>query len=241
MLIVPGVEYRERDRSIVVEGRVVTPSVRMFSQLVPVLRRPDMLKGDGVAYYMYRDLPPLEGSWARFDVTVIPPWRVGDELAKTKGHYHSSPAGKPPYPEIYQVHGGEALYLLQRSGRSPSEIMDFIAVRARPGDVVVIPPGYGHVTVNIGTSTLVMSNIIFRGSKSYYEPYEKLRGAAYYRLASGLVRNEEYDEVPEVRFEDPLRMSKPVVLEFLEDESSFTWLRDTERACEMRFLGASCD
>ncbi len=241
MMIAPGVEYREEEKELLVQGERVIPSVRRFSDLLTVLEDPDALKEDGNAYFMYRDLPPLRGRWARFDVTIIPPWMVGREYAKTKGHYHKPPsAGKPSYPEVYQVHSGSAMYLLQRAGVSPSEIVDFIVVRASPGDVVVIPPGYGHVTVNPSEETLVMSNLIYREVESDYGPYERLRGAAYYYTIDGFVRNGRYSSVPEIREGKPLWRSQSIAIDFLEDEGSFSWLKDVDRACKEGFLGVRC-
>ncbi|WP_300998894.1 glucose-6-phosphate isomerase family protein [Methanoculleus sp.] len=43
------------------------------------------------------------------------------------------------YPELYQVLAGEALYLLRRS-----DLSDIVAVAARAGEFVPIPPGYGQ-------------------------------------------------------------------------------------------------
>ncbi|WP_301664617.1 glucose-6-phosphate isomerase family protein [Methanoculleus frigidifontis] len=89
----------------------------------------------------------------RFDITVIPPGAVGGEYVKTKGHYHPlTPAGIG-YPELYQVLAGEAHYLLQRKN-----LRDVVVVTAKAGEFVLIPPGYGHVTVNPGKENLVMAN-----------------------------------------------------------------------------------
>ncbi len=241
MQLIPGLDYVEEEKSLFLNGIRLNPEVRRFSDLIQVLRYPDKLRRDGAAYYMYRDLPPLRNSWARFDVTVIPKWEVGSELAKTKGHYHNSPVGEPSYPEIYQVHKGKALYLLQKPGKSYSEVVDFIAVQAELFDVVVIPPGYGHVTVNIGEDSLIMSNIIYRGVKSNYRPFEELKGAAYHYTYSGFLKNDNYTEVPEIRFEKPWSRSGPIVLEFADNELSFTWLRDPRKACKMGFLGVTCE
>ncbi len=240
MQIVPGLDYIEEYKSLFLNGNMIKPRIRKFSELLKVLRYPDKLNQDNAAYYMFRDLPPLRDSWARFDVTVIPKWEIGGELAKTKGHYHNSPEGEPSYPEIYQVHKGKALYLLQRPGKSYSKIVDFIVVQAEPDDVVVIPPGYGHVTVNVGERSLVMSNIIYREVKSNYQPFEELRGAAYHYTTSGFLENERYSQVPKIRFERPWKKSKPIVLEFIRDGSSFSWLKYPRKACKMGFLGVTC-
>ncbi len=240
MQLIPGLDYIEEQESLFLNGDRLYPKIRRFSDLLKVLKYPDKLREDGAAYYMFRDLPPLRDSWARFDITIIPKWEVGGELAKTKGHYHNSPAGEPSYPEIYYVHKGKALYLLQKPGESYSKIIDFIAVQAELGDMIVIPPGYGHVTVNLGESSLVMSNIIYREVKSSYQPFEGLKGAAYHYTYSGFLRNENYTEVPEIRFEKPWRKSGPVVLEFARNEPSFAWLKDPREACKIGFLGATC-
>ncbi len=240
MMIAPGIEYKGNGE-LLVQGERIIPAVRRFSDLLTVLENPEALERDGDAYFMFRDLPPLRGSWARFDVTIIPPWMVGREYAKTKGHYHEPPsAGKPSYPEVYQVHSGNAVYLLQRAGTSSSEILDFIVVRASPGDVVVIPPNYGHVTVNPSDETLIMSNIIYRKVKSDYEPYERLRGAAYYYTTDGFIKNERYSSVPEIREERPPWRSISIVTDFLGDESAFLWLKDVDRACKEGFLDVIC-
>ncbi|MEM3480479.1 MAG: glucose-6-phosphate isomerase family protein [Candidatus Korarchaeum sp.] len=205
MQIVPGVEFDEERLRLSVEGREVKPEVRWVSDLRKVLMRPESLEKDFPAYLMYRDLPPLTSSWARFDLTVILPWEVGGELAKTKGHYHLPFNGKH-LPEIYCVHSGEAEFLLQRMGASPYDIEDFVVVTAREGSIVTVPPRYGHVTVNPINGVLVMSNVIHRGVKPDYGTYELTRGAAYYMTRDGIVRNENYASVPEPRYEEPIEL-----------------------------------
>jgi glucose-6-phosphate isomerase len=140
-------------------GPLPEPSVRTLGDMRCVLANPDR-SGNIPLYSMYRDLALTAGDHAylreqniRFDITVIPPGTVGGEYVKTKGHYHPlSPSGIG-YPELYQVLAGEALYLLQRS-----DLGDIVAVTAKAGEFVLIPPGYGHVTVNAGKEELVMAN-----------------------------------------------------------------------------------
>ena len=131
----------------------------------------------------------------RFDITVIPPGTVGGEYVKTKGHYHPlSPSGIG-YPELYQVLAGEALYLLQRS-----DLGDIVAVAARAGEFVLIPPGYGHVTVNAGKEELVMANLVSAGFASEYTFYEQMQGGAYYLTEEGRwCGTHLYPAVPPVR------------------------------------------
>lgn len=205
MRIAPGVEFEEDGLRLLIEGREAKPEVRWLSDLMNVLMKPESVSEDFLAYVMYRDLPPLTRSWARFDLTVMPPWEVGGELAKTKGHYHLPLNGRH-LPEIYYVHSGEAKFLLQRRGTSPYHVEDFVVVRAREGSVVMVPPEYGHVTVNFGDRVLVMSNVIHREVNPDYRAYELTRGAAYYVTREGIVRNGKYASVPEPRYEEPMEL-----------------------------------
>ena len=184
----------------------MTPSIRRLGDLRPVLSHPEAVDDpERPAYFMYRGvhLPGDEGRFSRagvrFDVTVMPPASVGGEYVKTFGHYHSPSPEGPPYPELYQVVSGRAVMVLQRPGRSPSELEDLVLVEAREGQSVLIPPGYGHVTVNPSGETLVMVNLVSSSCVSDYRPFAALRGAAVYLEEGGLVPNPRYGRVPEPR------------------------------------------
>lgn len=186
----------------------VTPAVRTLAEMQEVLEDP-AASGPDELYFMYRDVgfPPdrerLHGHGVRYDITVILPVRVGREFAKTAGHYHPDvPGANLPYPEIYEVLHGTAWYLLQR--RSGGGVADVVVVKAGPGDKVLIPPGYGHITINPGPDVLVMSNLVEKDFRSLYEPYREKRGGAYYCVAGGrgepeFVPNPHYGAVPSLR------------------------------------------
>jgi len=184
------------------EGELPRPAVRTVEEMRPVLFDRGCRCRDPL-YFMYRDLArsPADWEWLhnhhlRYDLTVIPARDLCGERVKTKGHYHPrNPAGTG-YPEIYEVLEGEAHYLLQSS-----DLRDVILMAAEPGDLVIIPPGYGHVTINPSPEeTLSMANIVSTAFGSEYGQYEARHGAAYYELTSGrLARNQAYPEVPSLR------------------------------------------
>jgi len=191
-----------------------------------------------------QDRELLEARGLRYDVTVLRPGLLGGEYVKTVGHYHPTPPGAddapgdpedtatggamgsgdadptPPrgttYPELYQVLAGRALYLLQRPGVRPDAPLDVVAVPARPGEAVLVPPGYGHITVNIGRGFLAMANWVERTFASVYEPLRVVRGAAYYVVAEGDIGrgeagprfqpNPSYRRYPEVRELRPMEL-----------------------------------
>ena len=183
------------------DGPLPPPRARTIDEIRGVLMDPSCECGEPL-YLMYRDLSRTseDGRWLRdhdlrYDVTVIPARTLCGEYVKTKGHHHPENGNGVPYPEIYEVLEGEAHYLLQT--RSTDDVR---LVQAGPGDLVLIPPGYGHVTINPGGATLVMANIVSTLFESDYSVYEELRGAAYFELEGGrLVRNPRYPGAAGIR------------------------------------------
>jgi glucose-6-phosphate isomerase len=183
------------------DGPLPPPQVRTIGEIRGVLRDPACECRDPL-YFMYRELAksPEDLEWLRdqglrYDLTVIPPRTLCGEYVKTKGHHHPPDPAGVPYPEIYEVLEGEAHYLLQT--RSADEVR---LVRAGPGDRVLIPPGFGHVSINPGRETLVMANIVSTRFESDYSVYEQFCGAACFELEGGeLVQNPRYPSAADVR------------------------------------------
>ena len=141
------------------------------------------------AYYMYRNV--YRNGDLRYDVTVIPAIKFGNENAKTHGHYHPGSDDGMGYPELYQVLKGSALFILQKKNRNGS--VDVMIVRADEGDTVLLPPGYGHVTINRDGVPLVLANVVCARFESLYDEYAEHRGAAYYYMNDGaIVQNSNY-------------------------------------------------
>jgi len=138
-------------------------------------------------YYMYRnvfldesDKKLMEEKNLRYDVTIIPPMKLGKEFVKTAGHYHPFvPGTKITYPEVYEVLEGEAHYLLQK--KEDDKTTDVVLISAEKNDKVIIPPGYAHVTINPSKKLLKMANWVASNFSSVYEPIKKMHGAAYFR------------------------------------------------------------
>ncbi|HOV67903.1 MAG TPA: glucose-6-phosphate isomerase family protein [Methanoregulaceae archaeon] len=219
------------------ESELPEPQLRDGAELTGMTADPSC-RITGPIYQMFRDIARseedrrwLEGQRVRYDITRIPPATYCNEFVKTKGHYHPlNPAGVA-YPEVYEVMAGHAHYLLQRPDHSDAVLID-----APAGSIVLIAPGYGHVTINPGEEDLVMSNLVSTAFSSDYRPYEVLHGAVYYELADGtFVPNPAYPRVP------PLRRLRPPDLGMLglpvsgtlyglvEERVPLDWLNEPER------------
>jgi len=183
--------------------------IRKLNDMREVLADKDFAKKspDMDLYYMYRAIK--NNGELRYDETVLKPQMLGNEFNKTKGHYHIG-----AYPEIYMVLEGKAIYLLQK--RNPTgEIKDVYAIEVKKGECAIMPPYYGHVTINPSTTEeLKMANWISDNCESDYSSYIKLQGAGYYYTKQGWIKNPNYKSLPELRFEQPLK-EIPQNLEFL--------------------------
>ncbi|MBS7270761.1 MAG: glucose-6-phosphate isomerase, partial [Candidatus Freyarchaeota archaeon] len=132
--------------------------------------------------------------------------------------------GSLSYPEVYQVFYGEATYLLQK--KLGNDILDFAVARVKAGEAILIPPGYGHVTVNSGGDILVMGNLVSDSFQPLYDDYIKNKGAAYYLLTDGsLVPNPCYNSPPAPRvLSKKFPISKDLYSDFTSCPSCFDFL-----------------
>jgi len=185
-------------------NKLQDPDIRHLFDMTDVIFDQTWLAGaeDFDLYFMYRDLylsrtdrEKLLAQGLRYDITIIPPGMLGREYMKTAGHYHPLVAGGAvTYPELYEVLEGEALYLLQNS-----DLSDVVVVYASEGDKVLVPPDYGHVTINRSNKTLKMANFVARDFSSLYEPYRQKGGGAYFFTREGWIKNPKCSQAAELR------------------------------------------
>ncbi|MFZ3055092.1 MAG: glucose-6-phosphate isomerase family protein [Minisyncoccales bacterium] len=188
------------------EVELKNPDIRKLKDVESVLLNKDVAKDnpEKELYYMYRGIKEEKG--LRYDITVIPPFLMGEEYVKTKGHFHCSNKG-----ELYTVIKGEAFFLIQKG----SEVIeDIYAVKAKAGESVIIPNGYGHITINPSEETLELSNWVSLECISDYKKIEEKNGACYFYTTKGWIKNNNYKNIPEIRFEEPLK-DVPNNLDFL--------------------------
>jgi glucose-6-phosphate isomerase len=148
-------------------------------------------------YYVYRGIKKRGD--LRYDVTVIPARMLGREFVKTKGNRNWK-----GYQELYTVLEGEAMFLMQKiEGKI---IKDVLAIKAKKGSWVIIPPDYLVVLINPSSKkTLKTGNWVSEKNKNIYEDVEKMKGACYFFTKSGWIKNKNYKFIPKIRFEKPLK------------------------------------
>lgn len=185
----------------------IKPEIRFLKNMEAVIYDREWLKeaGDFELYYVYRRVKEKKG--LRYDITKMLPRMLGKEFPKTKGHEHSR-----KFQEIYRVLSGKAIFLFQKYKNR--KIEDVYAVKAKIGNVIIVPPYYGHLIINPSKKNLKVANWLSKKCKNSYKLFEKLRGGCYLYTRDGWVKNKKYKKVPKLRFEKPLK-KLPKNLDFL--------------------------
>lgn len=185
------------------------PEERMPGEKEPGEKKPGKVRlkneegWQRILYFMYRAfcLPEhqmlFRENRIRYDITVLIPGSIGAEYIKTAGHYHPlKPGAACTYPEVYEVLHGRALYLIQKPhclAEPRAGLEQVIVFDAVPGDKVLIPPDFGHVTINPGPDFLIMSNLVAADFESIYDPLREMGGAGYFGLVSAGKSDERGD------------------------------------------------
>jgi glucose-6-phosphate isomerase len=219
-------------------------------QMKDLLYRPEGIDDSQRCYYYYRDIAfekdreLFQKYDFRYDISVIMPGTLNGELKKTSGHYHGYIKGTQyTYPEVYEVLLGKAMYIMQKVSNfdSPEPLIeDLKAVIVQEGQAVVIPPYYGHCSVNIGEGPLVFSNIAVVSCPLHYEPIQEKHGLSIYVVKSkdGIeyIKNPYYKSVPDAKTVYPredadmgIRFGAPVYGEFIRNPQKFSYLLKPER------------
>lgn len=161
--------------------------------------------GPEIHYYMIR------GGKDQKNITVWEPGTISGEYIKTYGHYH---VGK--LDETYWIIFGEGVAVLQKlaineKGEMIADVVEeFKVIKVKVGDTVYMPPGYGHLVVNVGVTyfaTADDSPVDFGEKKDEasmpghadYELVKKMQGFAYYVVEHNgkpaLKKNLKYKEI----------------------------------------------
>lgn len=166
------------------------------------------------------------------DMTVINPGKIGKEYIKTVGHYHQNVSGlKIAYPEVYEAVTDGFEYLLQSEPDEGGKV-NVLWVVTEAGDKVVMPPNYGHVSMNVGKESAVEVDIQKRNNPngSDYSMFKERVGGAFYRTEAGLTKNPNY-EVASLKIVRPLEKpewgltkNKSLYDSFVENPEKFDYL-----------------
>lgn len=128
------------------------PEMRRLDAIRPSLRDPECDGPDpvyGIAMDIGReqDRPLLQKGMLLFGAVVYAAGALGKEPVRSQGHIHAvAPHSGWSPPEVFEIWSGTAIvYAQQRAEDDPGRC---VAILARAGDKVVVPPGWVHCVIN---------------------------------------------------------------------------------------------
>jgi glucose-6-phosphate isomerase len=128
------------------------PEMRRLDAIRASLRDPQCSGPDpvyGIAMDIGReeDRAALKERMLLFGAVVYAGGRLGDETVRSQGHIHKvAPHSGWSPPEVFEIWSGTAIvYAQERAEDDPGRC---IAVTARAGEQVVVPPGWAHCVIN---------------------------------------------------------------------------------------------
>ena len=212
----------------------IKKSERSLDELRPYLKNPEVKNGPDPVYYVWRyvhlkkDDEKIKTHNLRYDLTLLPPGKIGGEFIKTAGHYHKS------FPEVFEVLLGRAYFLIQSFDNNPENIKSVFLIEAGPGEKLLIPIGYGHNMISVFNEPLLTANWVSDKAEYDYESYKNNRGASYYFLDNGnlidIVKNPNYDSVPEIK---KIRIKEHLEFGLIKDRPLYDLVNNLDK---LRFL-----
>jgi len=244
MIFGTDIILEDKGTLVFVEG-IISPGeseIRKLKDALPVYYYRET-PNENPLYYRYKNICFKQDEEVfkeynlRYEITVLFPGKIGKEFIKTAGHFHPlKNTGKETYPEYCEVLTGEAIFLLQKNGRN-NEVEEIIAIEAKVGDKVYIPPNYGHITINPGDNFLVISSLAATSIDSSQEPFMEKSGAAYFYVETesgkdDWIKNPEYKNSVGLKIktapniEHPLNdvSDKPIYQAFIDKPQHFAVL-----------------
>lgn len=163
------------------------PELRKLDSIRPSLKNPNC-DGPDPVYAIAMDVgrkelrAELKKRMLLFGVVTFSAGRLGNEPIRSQGHVHriSQHSGWSP-PEVYEIWNGVAyVYMQEHVAKDPGRCY---AILVKKGDIVVVPPGWAHATINAEFTTQVTFCALCDREYGFeYVSLRKWHGLAWYPL-----------------------------------------------------------
>jgi len=199
--------------------------------------------GPEVVYYIAMDvgkkkhLAKLKELHLLYGVVTYAAGKLGKEPVRSQGHIHkkSTYANNWSTPEVYEIWSGEAIiYMQETANDDPGRCF---AVYAKPGEVVIVPPGWAHATISANPKTpLTFGAWCDRDFGFEYDDVRKHSGLAFFPILNSDNKitwklNKNYikgikliEKQPRVYSEFDIIPQKSIYQQFEEDNNKFNFV-----------------
>lgn len=206
------------------------------SLMDPSCEGPDIVYSIAMDVGKEKDLARLQKLHLLFGVVAYASGKLGKEPIRSQGHIHKSSdyANGWSTPELYEIWKGEAIiYMQEQSGQNPGLCY---AIKAIPGDIVLVPPGWAHATISASTQEpLVFGAWCDREYGFIYDPVRKRNGLAWYPILGesdcimwkhnpNYSNSELIERGPRDYTEFSIETGKPIYKQFEEDPEKFNFI-----------------
>ena len=173
---------------------------------------------------------------------------LGHEPVRSQGHIHAvSPSCGNSTCEVYEIWGGTAYIYMQESAQDdPGRCF---AVRATPGEVVIVPPGWAHCTI-VGdvTQNMTFGAWCVRDFGFEYKDIRSHGGVAWFPIVEGteirFEKNSHYNtqvctvKRPRIYEEFGIKPGIPIYHQFVENPDKFLFVShpDIDREIWKNFI-----
>jgi glucose-6-phosphate isomerase, archaeal len=181
------------------------------------------------------DHPALIHQSLVYGAVVYNHGRLGQERLRSQGHRHSRrPGTELRFSEVYEFWTGRGFVYLQKE--CDPVVTQALLVPVGPGDKLVVPPGWVHLTVASLDEPLAFGAWCARDSHLEYDELRALGGPAHFVYADGrVVANPRYASVADVEVVGPSELpllgiptGLPIYRAWQEDPGVFDFLPQPE-------------
>ncbi|KXU51297.1 MAG: glucose-6-phosphate isomerase family protein [Longibaculum muris] len=168
---------------------------------------------------------------------------IGKEPVRSQGHIHAvSQSCGMSTCEVYEIWSGEAyIYMQQTAHDNPGKCY---AVHAKPGDVVIVPPGWAHATIVANLQeNLTFGAWCVRDFGFDYTEVRAHQGVAWFPVVEGnqikFIANENYKKSelvikkPRIYEEFQIEKGIPIYQQFVDNPDKFLFVSRPQIAMEI--------
>lgn len=213
------------------------------SLMDPNCAGPDPVYGIAMDVSRSEDAEDLRRRYLLFGIVAYASGRLGQEPVRSQGHIHApAPHSGWSTPELFEIWEGRAvIYAQEFAGDDPGRC---IAVKAGPGDQVVVPPGWVHCVINADESRpMVFGALCERQYGFLYGQVRAHGGMAWFPL----LRGEGIEWQPNPRYRSSalqvrsprsypelgLDAKTPIYRQYRSNPEAVQWVSEPARAAEL--------
>lgn len=221
------------------------PEFRTLDAIRPSLRDkncdgPEIVYGIAMDVARTEDRPSLKERMLLFGAVAYAAGTLGDEPVRSQGHVHTiSPHSGWSAPEWFEVWEGTAIIYAQKSASTDPGIC--VAITARAGEQVVVPPGWAHCVINGNPKErMAFGALCDREYGFEYVDVRRHHGLAWFPLQRGneilqWERNESYlssrliERGVRIYPELGITSKQSIYRQFLDNPNRVQWISEPNR------------